>query len=198
MHLSEGVLSAPLLVSGAVLAAGGCAMGLRRLEPGRIMPTAMLAAAFFVASLIHVPIGPGKVHLVLNGLMAAVLGWSAFPAILVALTLQALFFQYGGFTVLGVNTVIMAGPALALALPLRPWLSGPRRNLAACIIGAGSVALSAIAMALVLLGSDERFFATAAVVLAAHLPLMLVEGLITMFVVGFLARVQPEILYARL
>ncbi|NHZ72019.1 MAG: cobalamin biosynthesis protein CbiM, partial [Aquificales bacterium] len=32
----------------------------------------------------------------------------AFPAILVALTLQALLFQFGGFTVLGVNTFNMA------------------------------------------------------------------------------------------
>ena len=36
-------------------------------------------------------------HLVLNGLMGLLLGWLAVPAILVALFLQALLFQFGGF-----------------------------------------------------------------------------------------------------
>jgi cobalt/nickel transport system permease protein len=38
-----------------------------------------------VASLIHVPIGPSNAHLILNGLVGLLLGWGAFPAILVAL-----------------------------------------------------------------------------------------------------------------
>jgi len=87
-----------------------------------------VSAAFFTASLIHLPLGPGNVHLILSGLMAAVLGWAAAPSILTALFLQALFFQFGGFTVLGVNTVIMAAPALLLAALLRPSLVRPGRR----------------------------------------------------------------------
>ena len=68
------------------------------------MTVAILAAAFFVGSLIHVPIGPSSVHLILNGLLGMLLGWAAFPSIFVALMLQAILFQYGGITVLGVNT----------------------------------------------------------------------------------------------
>ena len=112
MHISEGVLSGPVLVSGIVLAAGGTAVGLKKLDYDRIPQAGILAAAFFVASLIHVPIGPSNVHLVLNGIVGLLLGWGAFPAILVALILQAIFFQYGGITTLGVNTVIMAVPAV--------------------------------------------------------------------------------------
>lgn len=33
-----------------------------------------MTAAFFVASLIHVPIGPTSVHLLLNGLLGVVVG----------------------------------------------------------------------------------------------------------------------------
>ena len=52
-------------------------------------------------------------HLILNGLLGVVLGWAAFPVIFVALLLQAVLFQFGGFTVLGVNTATMGLGALA-------------------------------------------------------------------------------------
>lgn len=39
----------------------------------------VLSSAFFVATLIHVPVGPSSIHLVLNGLMGVMLGWAAFP-----------------------------------------------------------------------------------------------------------------------
>ena len=113
MHISEGVLSGPVLVSGMALAAGGIAVGLKKLNYDRIPQAAILSASFFVASLIHVPIGPSSVHLILNGIVGLLLGWGAFPAILVALVLQALLFQFGGITTLGVNTVAMALPAVA-------------------------------------------------------------------------------------
>ena len=64
------------------------------------MTVAILAAHFFVGSLIHVPVGPSSVHVVLNGLLGMLLGWAAFPSIFVALMLQAILFQYGGITVL--------------------------------------------------------------------------------------------------
>ena len=69
MHISEGVLSAPVLATGAALTAAGCGIGLKKLDYDRVPQVAILTSAFFVASLIHVPIGPSSVHLVLNGLM---------------------------------------------------------------------------------------------------------------------------------
>ena len=118
MHISEGVLSTPVLLSGAALTVVGTAIGLKKMDYDRIPQVAVLSAAFFVASLIHVPIGPSSVHLILNGLLGLLLGWAAFPAILVGLALQALLFQYGGLIVLGVNTFNMAMPAVVLPLPL--------------------------------------------------------------------------------
>ena len=112
MHISEGVLSAPVLVTGAALAAAGISVGLKKMDYDKIPQAAVLSAAFFVASLIHVPMGPSNVHLVLNGINGLLLGWVCFPSILIALTLQAILFQYGGITVLGVNTVTMALPGL--------------------------------------------------------------------------------------
>ncbi|MBW1888008.1 MAG: cobalt transporter CbiM, partial [Deltaproteobacteria bacterium] len=111
MHISEGILSTPVLISGAVLATAGTAVGLKKLDYERIPHVAILSAAFFVASLIHVPIGPSSVHLILNGLMGLFLGWVVFPAILIGLILQAILFQFGGLTTLGVNTILMGLPA---------------------------------------------------------------------------------------
>ena len=95
MHISEGVLSGPVLLSGAALAVAGTAIGLKKLDYDQVAKVGMLSAAFFVASLIHVPIGPSNAHLILNGLVGLLLGWAAFPAILVALVLQAVLFQFG-------------------------------------------------------------------------------------------------------
>ena len=108
MHIAEGVLSPAVLATGYALTAAGTALGLKKLDYDRLMTVAILAAAFFVGSLIHVPIGLTSAHLILNGLLGVLLGWAAFPAILVALGLQALLFQFGGLIVLGVNTFTMA------------------------------------------------------------------------------------------
>ena len=195
MHISEGILSAPVLAGGAVLTAAGTAVGLKKLDYDRIMTVALFSAAFFVASLIHVPVGPGSVHLLLGGLCGLILGWGVFPAIVTALFLQAIFFQYGGIVVLGINGLAIAGPALLCGLLLRPWLSGSRKQQMAAgfIAGFSSMFLSAICMATALFLSDQRFLKVASLILVSHLPVMLIEGIITMFVVTFLARVQPEI-----
>ncbi|MCV6597055.1 MAG: cobalt transporter CbiM, partial [Mangrovicoccus sp.] len=103
MHIVDGALSNPVVIGGAIAAAGGIAMGLRSLDLDRIPTAGVLSAAFFVASLIHVPIGPSSVHLILNGLAGLLLGWAAFPALFVGLLLQAVFFGFGGLTVLGIN-----------------------------------------------------------------------------------------------
>ena len=94
MHISEGVLAAPVLLSSGVISAIGTYIGLKKIDPDDIMPAAMLSSAFFVAGLVHVPIGPGSAHLMLIGLLGIMLGWIAFPAILTALFLQVLFFQF--------------------------------------------------------------------------------------------------------
>ncbi len=195
MHISEGVLSAPVLFGGGALTAVGTAIGLKKLDYDRIMTVSILSATFFVASLIHVPLGPGSVHLILNGLLGVILGWAAFPAILVALLLQAIFFQFGGLIVLGVNTFNMAAPAVLCFYLLQPWLKRPQtRPWAAFAGGFFSVLLAALLMAFSLALSDSGFIDTAKLVVAAHLPIMIIEGFITMFTVSFLARVQPEIL----
>ncbi|WP_051184859.1 cobalt transporter CbiM [Desulfatiglans anilini] len=196
MHISEGVLSAPVLISGMVLAAVGTGIGFKKMDFNRIPQTGMLAAAFFVGSLIHVPIGPSSVHLVLNGIVGLLLGWAAFPAILVALVLQALFFQYGGITTLGVNTVIMAAPAVICYLLFARLIHGrPAVSLTASFAcGFLAVFLSAILVGLALISTEENFFKVSSLIVAANLPVMIIEGILTLFCVSFLKKVQPHML----
>ncbi len=63
MHISEGVLNPPILSVGAVITIAGTAIGIKKLDTDHIMTVSLLTATFFVASLIHIPVGPGNVHL---------------------------------------------------------------------------------------------------------------------------------------
>lgn len=185
-----------MLGLGAALTVCGTAIGLRRLDYDRLMTVAILAAAFFVGSLIHIPIGPSSAHLILNGLLGVILGWAAFPAILVALMLQSVLFQYGGFTVLGVNAFNMAFPAVLCFILLRPLLARPgrMRAMAAFCCGALAVAGAGLLTAASLAFTDEGFLQAAQLLFLAHIPVMIVEGIVTALAVSFLSRVRPEIL----
>lgn len=198
MHIAEGVLSGPVLAGGAVAAVAGTAVGLRRLDYEKMPQVAVLASAFFVASLIHVPAGPTTVHLVLNGVSGLILGWAAFPALAVALLLQALLFGFGGLTVLGVNTVTMAAPAVVC---FYLWNGVVRRaNRRVAIFAAGfaagamGIALSCILLAAALFASQRAFLGVAGAVSLAHLPVMIIEGLIAGSISVFLRSVRPALL----
>jgi len=197
MHISEGILSAPVLVTGAVLTATAVGYSLKKMEHKEIPKVAILSSVFFVASLIHVPVGPSSMHLVLNGMTGVLLGWSAFPAILVALALQGLLFQFGGITTLGVNTFNMALPAIICFYLFKRWVRG-KNNFVALMVaffcGFLAVLLSGVMVAAALVFTGEPFLQVAKLVLFVHLPVMILEGVLTLFCIGFLRKVRPEIL----
>ncbi|MEJ2474477.1 MAG: cobalt transporter CbiM [Desulfobacterales bacterium] len=196
MHISEGVLSAPVLVSGGALAAAGTAIGLKKIDYDHIARVGILSATFFVASLVHVPIGPSSVHLIMNGIVGLLLGWAAFPAILVALLLQAVFFQFGGITTLGVNTIIMALPAVICYYLFAPLLHKDRKFLLLAGFGCGfcAVLFGGVIVGLALMFTEENFLKVAMLVVTAHIPVMIIEGIVTAFCVAFLKKVQPAML----
>src|SRR5262245_13915393 len=112
VHLADGVLRGPWLAAGWAGALALAAVGSRKLADDEVPRVALLAAAFFVASSIHVRVGPTSVHLLLNGLVGVVLGRRACLAIPVGLTLQAVLLGPGGHTTLGPNCSVMAVPAV--------------------------------------------------------------------------------------
>ena len=202
MHISEGVLTPYILSGAALLSAAGIAFGLRRLEPEKLVTVALLSAAFFVASLIHIPIGLSSSHLILNGLLGVLLGWAAFPAIFIALLLQALLFQFGGLTTLGVNTLNMALPSALCFILFRSALVATHSNytkrtkkslsIVSFVCGFLAVCLSALMTSGTLALNGEGFIAAAQLMFISSLPVMVVEGLITTCIVSFLLKVRPE------
>ena len=199
MHLSEGILHTPVLLAGVVLAVVGVAVGLHRLESERLPLTALFAAAFFVAGTIHVPVGIGSVHLILNGMAGLFLGWAVFPAFLIALLLQVLFFSFGGFAVLGVNLCVMALPAVAahylLRSYLRPDMGATAKlltGLGAGIIGVGGA--GALASLVLALDGGKHYQDLIALLLLSHLPVFVLDGIISYGVISLLSKMYPSAL----
>ena len=197
MHISEGVLTAPVLLAGGVGTILGLTIGLRRMNVMEIPKVALLTAAFFVASLIHVPIGPSNAHLVLNGILGVLLGWTAFPAIFIGLFFQAVLFQFGGLTTLGVNTLNMAVPAVIMGALARPALrsnSGLFAMVMTAIAGAGAIVMSAAMVAGSLALSGESFVAVSKLIFVAHIPIAVAEGVLSVLIISFLLKTKPEVI----
>jgi len=196
MHISEGVLPLTTLGVGYALSAAGTAIGLQKLDDRRMASTAMLSCTFFIASFIHIPIGPGSIHLVLNGLLGLLCGWPSFIAIGTALFMQAILFQYGGLTTLGINTFIMALPAILSFLLLRPLITQKvmPTPLVGFIAGAGSVLLSALLLAGSLATAGDAFIPASRLILLANTPLLITDGIISAIALQFIATVKPDML----
>jgi cobalt/nickel transport system permease protein len=131
VHLPDGLLTAPWWIGGLVASAAMTIVGAWRIRDEEIPQVALLTAAFFIATSIHVPVPAGpKTHLLLNGLLGVILGRRALLAIPLGLVLQVALLQHGGYAALGVNACVMALPALLcwfLFAGLRrlPWIRHP-------------------------------------------------------------------------
>ncbi|HIE17021.1 MAG TPA: cobalt transporter CbiM [Dehalococcoidia bacterium] len=210
MHIPDGILPATVCAAGYAAAAPVTWYSVRRINqrenPRADIPKAsLLTAAFFVVSWIHIPLPPTSVHLVLNGLLGVVLGYFAFPAILIGLFFQAVMFQHGGLTTLGVNAIIMGLPALVsyYIFRMRNILEKKSQLITGVfgfVAGFAAIGISVALFLVILLTNipaelDVATERTAIYTLAlAHLPLMVIEGVFTGLVAVFLQRVRPQLL----
>jgi cobalt/nickel transport system permease protein len=271
VHIADGALTLPWLLGGFAVAAVLAAWSAWQVRDEEIPRIALLSAAFFVASLLHLRVPPTSVHLLLNSLVGVVLGRRAPLAIAVGLFLQAALLGHGGFTTLGVNACVLTIPALLagwsfhalhrghwlqddaarlvltaagtavaslglvflvaliatnhggrlLALDPDPawraathpvplavaaalgvlaswalWRSGaPAEFVLGFVTGAVAVLATVALNALVLLlGGLADWHTVVTIVVVAHLPLALVEGMVVGYTVALLARVKPELL----
>lgn len=210
MHIPDGYLPTVVCVAGYVATVPITWYTLRKLkqegDPRENIPKAsLLTAAFFVASWIHIPLGPTSVHLVLSGLMGSVLGYLAFPAILVGLFLQAVMFGHGGLSTLGVNAVIIGTPALLAFFIFRIRnVHGETNNkktgifgfvASLCAIGISVALFAVLLINFIPADIDADTERNAIITLAVgHIPLMFIEGAFTAFVAVFLLKVRPQLL----
>lgn len=212
MHIPDGILSGTVNGAGYAATAPILWYSLHKIkqegDPRENVPKAsLLTAAFFVASWIHIPVPPTSVHLVLNGLLGMILGYFAFPAILIGLFFQAVMFQHGGLSTLGVNTIVMGVPALFAYYVFqlryiwktdnRTWtgIFGFLAGFLAIGIGVGLFLVILLNFMDIPVGFDAETERNAIWTLAlAHVPLMFIEGAFTAFVAVFLLRVNPKML----
>ncbi|WP_059104088.1 CbiM family transporter [Shouchella shacheensis] len=197
MHIADGVLSLTVALATTAGAVGVLAYSIKGVKEEDIPKISLLTGAFFVSSLINIPIGPTSVHPLLGGFLGLVLGRRAPLGIFIGLLLQAVLFQHGGITTLGANTLLMSLPALLIY-----WLSPLGRGMPMFAKGfsAGFLAIGSGVLLLVvfLLLSDARYgegaFSVIRMVMMAYLPLALLEGVLTGFAVKHLYAMRPTLL----
>ena len=161
-----------------------------RLKSDEIVRTAAMSAVFFMGSFIHVPLGITSIHLMLSGLVGVFAGKNAFLAILIALIFQGLLFGFGGFSVLGLNALMLGLPAILGAVFARHL----ERKINWFLAGFVPIFISAVILSVVLLLNGEGFEALSGVLLASNAVLMVIEGFISFFAIGFILKVKPELL----
>lgn len=193
MHISEGVLKPEIIVPASILSVSLAGYLIYKLKPYQIPKIACMSAIFFVASFIHIPIGATSVHLILSGFVGAVLGAEAFLAIFIGLLLQAVFFAYGGISVLGVNAIIIGFPAI-LAIVFVRLFSKNKNIIFLFLAGFVPILLSSFLLSLVLVINGDEFIAIAKLVFIANSVLSIIEGIIAFFGLQFIYKVNKDIL----
>ena len=200
MHIPDGFLSTP--VWAALDAAAPPIVGYvvrvaqRGFDDAKVPLLGVMGAFVFAAQMINFPVGIGTSgHLVGGALLACTLGPAAACVVMSAiLAIQALVFQDGGILALGANVINMAiVGVLAGYLPYHLWGRSRGRRAAIFAGGALSVAVSALLALAELLISGVRMPASVlGVSLALFLVSALIEGAITMTVMGALEAIQPN------
>lgn len=142
VHIADSVLAPAWVTAGWLGLVLLILLGCWRVREEEVPRVALLTAAFFVASSMHVGLGPGSVHLLLNGLLGVVLGRRAALAIPLGVFMQAVLLQHGGYSTIGINSCIMTLPALAagpLFLGLQRLPGVRRPAVRAALVGLSTV-----------------------------------------------------------
>ena len=195
MHISDGILSGQVVLATSVMAVGLLVYSLRDLKNDNIALVSAMSAIFFVASFIHIPLGPTQIHLTLIGVIGVLLGRRVFLSILIALLLQATLLGFGGLSSLGANLVIMALPSYIIYLGLKNGLFDSfSEKIKFFLIGFLTVLLSTLILALILSLAKPEYLMASYTILIANIPAMIIEGLVTLFLLNYLKKSIPWVL----
>ena len=199
MHISEGILSGPVLAVGWAGCLGLTAVSLKKTAFESVPRVALMAAVLFLASLVHVPVWPAKAHLMLAGLTVVFLGWSAVLAVFLALLLQAILFQFGGVISLGPNVFNASAPALLVGMMLRGRLirRGFISMVSGFLVGFGCVLGTSALLFCSLYVSDPNLAGTALLGASANTIAGIVEGVVTALALAWISKNVPEVLWQK-
>lgn len=210
MHMSDGLVNAPVAAIFGVIAAAGMAFALARARrdlDDRTAPMAGLVAAFiFAVQMINFPILPGASGHLLGGALAVILvgPWVGALCVGIVLLVQAVVFADGGLTVLGTNITNMAligvAAGFAVAVALRRFALRSRAGLT--VVAFLSALLNTVVASLGFVleyaigGAGGASLGTViGLMVGFHVLIGIGEGIITALTVGAVASVRPDLVY---
>jgi cobalt/nickel transport system permease protein len=200
VHIPDGFLSTPVWVTLDAAAVPAVGYMVRRAQRGfddaKVPLLGVMGAFVFAAQMINFPVGIGTTaHLLGGALLAYTLGPAAASVTMASiLAIQALVFQDGGILALGPNMINMAvAGVLAGYLPFYLWGGGRWRRASIFAGGVLSALVSAVlALAELLISGVRMPLSILAVSLALFLVAAVLEGAITVAVIGALEKIQPN------
>ncbi|KLE03084.1 cobalt transporter CbiM [Aliarcobacter butzleri] len=195
MHISDGIISIEVATVSAVVTLAFCVYSFKNLTNEKIALVASMSALFFVTSFIHIPFGVTQIHLMLIGFIGIFLGSVAFISIAIALILQALLLGFGGLSSLGANILVMALPAYLVYLIFKlEILKKLNEKVKFFLVGFLGVFISSLLLFTVLVFSKDEYLAVAYSIIAVNIPTMILEGIVTMFLLLYIKKGMPKLL----
>lgn len=195
MHISDGIISIEVATVSAVATLAFCVYSFKNLTNEKIALVASMSALFFVTSFIHIPFGVTQIHLMLIGFIGIFLGSLAFISIAIALILQALLLGFGGLSSLGANILVMALPAYLVYLIFKlEILKKLNEKVKFFLVGFLGVFISSLLLFTVLVFSKDEYLAVAYSIIAVNIPTMILEGIVTMFLLFYIKKSMPKLL----
>lgn len=210
MHMSDGLLNAPVSVVFLVVAAVGVGFALVKARADlddRTAPMAGLVATFiFAVQMINFPILPGASGHLLGGALAAILVGPYVGALCVTIVLvvQALLFADGGLTALGANVTNMAligtATGFLVAVALRKFAEKGKGGLAAVAFISAFVntllAATGFVVEYAIGGAGGVEIGKVALLMwGLHALIGIGEGLITAVTVTSVASIRPDLVH---
>lgn len=198
MHIPDGILSPAILAGGAVVTAVVLAKSVQEskqnLEQTAVPMMGVMAAFIFAAQMVNFPLlgAAASGHLIGGALAAYLFGfWPATLIMTTVVTIQAVVFQDGGISVLGVNILNMAIIAPLAATIIYKIFQKTKLPSSVVVLIAGwvSIIVTAVFAALELGASNVVSYQLALqTLLAWHALIGVGEGLITGAVVPFVQK----------
>ena len=221
MHIPDGYLGPQTYIPLCGVSVGFLAIAQKKLKKQlsvRQVPYLAMSAAFsFLIMMINIPIPGGTTgHAVGAGIIAILLGpWTAVLAVSVVLIIQALVFGDGGITALGANCFNMAVIMPFVSYRIFKFIKGKaeegaRLAVAAFLAGYLGLVVAALLTAtefgiqpLIATGLDGKplyapyplSVAVPAMVLEHLFIFGIVEGLVTMLLLKYFLKHQPDLVF---
>lgn len=201
MHIPDGFLNLPVLMSTGVLSAGMIGASVKKINnnisPDRIPLMGLSAAFVFTAQLLSFPVfGGTSVHISGSLLISVLLGpFSGFLITSSAIILQALLFQHGGILTMGANILNIAfiqaflGYYLFKLFPKR--LFYPAIFISVFIV---KIVAAAVCASELIISGTIPFKEGMISMVTAHVFAGIIEGIISIFFLSLIKKLSPGIL----